>query len=252
MQNEGWIKIHRKFTEWGWYGDINTKTVFLHLLLTANYEAKEWQGRTIERGQVVIGRKELGGVLNLSEQNVRTALDKLERTGEITRKPTNKFTIVTICKFDIYQQDNRLSQPTTNQQVTNNQPTTNHNIRNKEIKNKRNKEHSSCILPNGRQQQQPTLEEINIEIIKKRYIVDAVQFYAYYEANGWMLKNNVPMKNWKAALYSWNKKEVKEAQPEQAKVSAEVHDITNSHLKKYDPSPTAINYEEYLKRKNND
>ncbi|MBP5220409.1 MAG: hypothetical protein J6034_06880 [Bacteroidaceae bacterium] len=135
QEGEGWVKLFRKFTEWGWYGDTTVKVLFLHLLLTANYEDKEWRGKVIKRGQVVVGRKALAETLRLSEQNIRTALDKLESTHEISRQATNKFTIITICKYDTYQTDEESNQPTTNQQLTNNQPTTNHNIRNKEYKN---------------------------------------------------------------------------------------------------------------------
>ena len=135
QEGEGWVKLFRKFTEWGWYGDTTVKVLFLHLLLTANYEDKEWRGKVIKRGQVVVGRKALAETLRLSEQNIRTALDKLESTHEISRQATNKFTIITICKYDTYQTDEESNKPTTNQQLTNNQPTTNHNIRNKEYKN---------------------------------------------------------------------------------------------------------------------
>ena len=41
---EGWIKLHRQILDWEWYDDINVKVLFLHLLLTANYEDKKWQG----------------------------------------------------------------------------------------------------------------------------------------------------------------------------------------------------------------
>ena len=40
----GFIKIHRSLLEWEWYQDTNTKTVFIHLLLTANYKDKNWKG----------------------------------------------------------------------------------------------------------------------------------------------------------------------------------------------------------------
>ena len=29
----GWIKIHRKITEWEWYDDVNTFRLFMHLIL---------------------------------------------------------------------------------------------------------------------------------------------------------------------------------------------------------------------------
>ena len=135
QEGEGWVKLFRKFTEWRWYGDANTKVVFLHLLLTANYEEKDWQRTTVKRGQVIVGRKELAERLGLSERNIRTALSRLEETGEITKKATNKYTIVTICNYDSYQQIEEAERPTTDQQTTNKRPTTDHNIRNKEYKN---------------------------------------------------------------------------------------------------------------------
>ena len=48
MENTGWIKLHRKFLKWEWYSDINTKSLFLHLLLTANHKDKQWQGITVK------------------------------------------------------------------------------------------------------------------------------------------------------------------------------------------------------------
>ncbi len=133
----GYIKIHRKLTEWGWYDDPFTKAVFLHLLLTANWKESTYHGVKLNPGDTVIGRKKLAEELGMSEQNVRTALKKLEQTGEITKKSTNRFTVVTIENWALYQFDDKTltnNQPTTNQQLTNNQPTTNHTLRKKEYK----------------------------------------------------------------------------------------------------------------------
>ena len=93
---EGWIKIHRKLIEWEWYNDINTKVVFLHLLLTANHKEKKWQGHTILRGQKLTSLEHLSKEVGLSIQQTRTALKKLKSTNEITIKSTNKYTLITI------------------------------------------------------------------------------------------------------------------------------------------------------------
>lgn len=102
---EGWVKILRKFVNWEWYDDINTKTVFLHLLLTANYADKNWKGIEIKRGQKITSIKNLAKETNLSIQEVRTSLKRLKSTREITIETTNKYTLITIEKYNNYQDD---------------------------------------------------------------------------------------------------------------------------------------------------
>lgn len=53
----------------------------------------------------------------------------------------------------------------------------------------------------------PTLQEIEDCIREKGYNVDAGAFYDYYEANGWKQAGGNPIKNWKAALSTWNRRE---------------------------------------------
>ena len=92
----GWIKLHRKITEWEWYGDANTFRVFMHLLLTANYEDKRWRNIDVKRGQIITGRMELAQTLSLSERQIRTALDKLKMSGVIAIKATNQYSLITV------------------------------------------------------------------------------------------------------------------------------------------------------------
>lgn len=138
----GWIKLNRSIKEWGWYSDTNTKVVFLDILLNANYEDGEYKGHTIKRGEAVIGRKAMADRLGLSERNIRTALNHLKESGEIsTTKVTNKFTVVRVEKWDLYQCGETHTDQQNDQQVTNNRPTsdqqvtTSNNIRNKEVNN---------------------------------------------------------------------------------------------------------------------
>ena len=77
--------------------------LFLHLLLEANHEPKEWHGFTVNRGQVIVGRKKLSELTGISERSIRTCLHRLEETQEVTIKTTNKFTLVTIRNYEKYQ-----------------------------------------------------------------------------------------------------------------------------------------------------
>lgn len=123
---ESWIKLHRRFLDWGWYSDANTMRVFVHLLIKANYEQSTWMGIEILPGQVITGRIKLSYDLQLSEQQIRTSLRNLQSTNEITIKSTNKYSIVTICKWEEYQGEYNTKQPTKQPTKTlkTNQPST--------------------------------------------------------------------------------------------------------------------------------
>jgi hypothetical protein len=52
----------------------------------------------------------------------------------------------------------------------------------------------------------PTVEQIQDYINAHKYNVNALRFHAYYTSNGWRVGKN-PMKNWKAAIVTWQNKE---------------------------------------------
>lgn len=139
--DNGFIILHRKIKDWQWYSDNNARGLFIHLILFANHEKKKWLNTEIERGQIVVGRKELSKTLGISQQSIRTSLTKLKSTNEITIKSTNKYSIITLINYNQYQyKKERLTskltskltndQPTTNQQLT-----TNNNITIKQLNN---------------------------------------------------------------------------------------------------------------------
>lgn len=130
MPNEGYITLSYKILKWGWYSDANTARVFIHLLLNANWHDSEYHGYPILRGQCVFGRKQFSEDLLISEQSIRTAINHLKSTNEITIKVTNKFSVITIVNYSVYQicrdEINQQNNQQSNIQLTNNQPTTNH------------------------------------------------------------------------------------------------------------------------------
>ena len=149
---QGFIKLHRSILKWEWYDDANTMRVFLHLLLNANWEDCRYRGHLVPKGSLVIGRKKIAKELKISEQSVRTSLEHLKSTNEITIKPTNKFSIITIVNWEKYQcYDEKSTNKLTNKS-TNNQPTTNQQLTTyKEIKNIRSKEMKNISeFKNGR------------------------------------------------------------------------------------------------------
>lgn len=173
----GFIKLFRKFKAWGWYQDYVVKDVFIHLLLTANVKATPWRGRILTEGQVVIGAQKLADELGFSRQQVRTALDKLKSTNEITTETTNRYTVVTVVNWRDYQSEKKTStniltksvtnkQPTDNQQITNKQPQ-NKNRENKE--NKKNREKREGALSRFGQFKNVLLTDLEMESLRSLY-----------------------------------------------------------------------------------
>jgi len=140
---KGWIKLHRKLLEWEWADNPIVFHLFIHLLLSANHKEKLWRGNKVKKGQFITGLYSLSEQTGISIQSLRTALKKLELTKEITRKSTNKFSIITIVKWEQYQvleQELTINQQTTNKQLTttNNDNNVKNNKSNINVLNKSN------------------------------------------------------------------------------------------------------------------
>lgn len=120
-----YIKISRTILEWGWYGDINTKVLFLHMLLKANWKDGNFKGTTVPRGSLVSSIKKLSDETSLSEREIRTAISHLKTTGEVTSKSYNKYTVFTVKNYDIYQSgDTQNGRQSTSKRHTNDIQTT--------------------------------------------------------------------------------------------------------------------------------
>lgn len=130
--SSSFITVDRKILKWEWYQDVKVFHLFLYFLLRANWEDGRWKGIEVKRGQLITGRLKLSKDTGLSEMEIRTCINKLKTTNEITTKVTNKYTVVTICKYDTYQskydKTNQQINQQSNQPLTNNQPTTNQQL----------------------------------------------------------------------------------------------------------------------------
>ena len=226
IKTNTYIRLFRKFTKWEWYDDANTMRVFLHCLLNANYSDKKWRGILIRRGSFLTSYPKLAQDLKLSKMQIRTALNKLQLTHEITLKTTSQYSIITIKNWSDYQKNNTQDntkitdeQHTDNTRVT---PTNKDNKENKDIYNynpliKDNYDisYSDDFLQKSPSQDsaqkktkvfvKPTIEEIKQLCIENNKNVDAESFYNFYESKNWMIGKN-KMQKWKAAVCTWDRK----------------------------------------------
>lgn len=121
MLEKGFVKIYRSMIDWEWYKETNTKSLFLHLLLTVEIKDKKFQGYVIPKGSRVCSYPKLSEETGLSIQSVRTAINHLKSTGELTVSKTPKFSIISIKNWGRYQGYQQGSQQSANSQLTVNQ-----------------------------------------------------------------------------------------------------------------------------------
>lgn len=184
----GWIKLHRKILDWEWFTSPSTLQLFIYLLLRANKEDKKWRGILIKRGQLVTSVATISEETKLSTQQVRTSLNRLKSTNEITSKTTNRFTLVTVCKYESYQLYEETEQQAKQQalQQTNNKQITNKQQQLKNNKNIRNNKKES-ILTNVRIDEKATDAPVvattttdDMELRKEKFYQSLVPYVAKY------------------------------------------------------------------------
>ena len=173
----------------------------MNLLLMANWTDSEWQGMTIERGQLVTGRKALAAQTGLSEQTVRTSLNRLKSTNEITIASTNKFSVITIVNYGKFQDVPEMPTSTLTSNLTNNQPAANQQL----TTNEQEKQGEQGIKPRKRFTP-PSVDEVAAYCRERGNVVDAQRFVDFYASKGWKV-GNAGMRDWHAAVRNWERQD---------------------------------------------
>lgn len=126
--DEGWIKLHRKFLHSAIFKDSGSVHLFIYLLLKANHKEKRFmfnqREQVVGRGQMITGIERISEDTGLSFWQVRSRLELFESENMISRKTTNRFSIITVCNYELYQsgepeEPQAKPQPDRNQIATN-------------------------------------------------------------------------------------------------------------------------------------
>lgn len=213
MLEGGFIKLHRKMTKWGWYHDANTFRLFVHLLLTANYESRVFEGRIIERGQRAASYSGLSKETEISVQSIRTSINRLKSTGEITTESTSKFTIITIKNYDLYQQ--ATNDLTNDQQAANKRLTSDQQQWKKDKESKRKKKNVGDTRTSASygEFKNVLLSDSELSELKTRY----PQFYEakIERLSRYLASTGKQYRNHYATLIDWLKEDTAQEKPSQ-------------------------------------
>lgn len=124
---EGWVKLHRKITEWELFGNARALQVFIWLMTHATripYTTSD--GIRLESGQVAITTRALADRLGIPRRSLRDTLRVLEETETVkisTAQVTahdyaHQKSVVTICKWADYQTEQQYPTAQVTAQVT--------------------------------------------------------------------------------------------------------------------------------------
>jgi len=222
---EGWIKLYRKVFDSDMYKKLNSKQrdVMLTCLLLANHKEAKWEYKgeiyTVKPGQFITSLDSIKKhcASDVSLQNIRTSLKKLETWGFLTNKSTKTGRLITIVNWHLYQIEEEETNKETNKELTKTSQRANKELTsNKNDKNDKNDKNVEEVV---KQQQLKKIFDIfeqnihlpsPIEIQKLESWLEDVELDVVILAIEEAVKNNKrTIKYIEAILKSWVKQGIK-------------------------------------------
>lgn len=101
---QGFIKIDRQILEWRYHDCYYAFTIWMHILLLANWTDGYFKGNPIKRGELVTSINNLMLVTGIKSDNtIRKWLKVFQSEDMISLKSTNKYTHINIVNYDKFQ-----------------------------------------------------------------------------------------------------------------------------------------------------
>ena len=106
---EGWINLHRQLINSAVFKNEKLLKIWIWCLLKANHSCNEViignQFVKLEEGQFIFGRKKAAEELKMNESTLYRNLKVLEKAQMCNIKSNNKFSVITIEKWEFFQKD---------------------------------------------------------------------------------------------------------------------------------------------------
>jgi len=137
---DGYIKLYRKLLENPVFQNDRLLKVFIWCLLKASYKEHEQllglHTVQLQPGQFIYGRFKASQELKIKPSTLNDQMNTLKRLQIIDIKPNNKYSIVTLANWTLYQSNEEASDNKTDSKATTNQQQTDTNKKGKKGNNK--------------------------------------------------------------------------------------------------------------------
>lgn len=198
--HRGYIKTYRCLIDSAvWQNEKLLKT-WMWCLIKAVHTPQEvavgLQTVPLLAGQFLFGRERAARETGYPESSIWRYIKTLEKFGMLNIKTTNKYSLVTIENWELYQG----ADTETEVKVKRKRKTSEKQLDTyKNDKNVKNSILAKNIIP-------PTLEMVTEYCLEANYPINPQKFMDYYDSNGWMVGNR-KMKDWQATIRTWARRE---------------------------------------------
>lgn len=203
MSKEGYIKLYRQLTDNPLWKEkpFTRGQAWVDMLFKANYADRETyikgQRVMIKRGQLLRAVHNLAEDWGWSVNKVRRFTLDLTQQGMIQVFGTPYGTLITIENYEAFQDERRADE--TPDGISDGTPDeTPDGTREKKVKKVKNKR--GAFAP-------PALADVSKYVEQMGYGMDPKAFYDYYSETDWMKKNGQQIRDWKASVRTWERRE---------------------------------------------
>lgn len=196
-----YVKMDRNLRFWRWFKSPKTVVVWIWLIMSANIEDHDFERETIHRGEVATSRKTISAATGLTENEVRTALDHLKSTGEITSRARSKYQVITILRYSDYQDVTTGKRPgrapANHRQTTGRSPQSKNGKNGKNGKNEKDSSGATTTTTFP-----PSRDDVTAYAAEHGFRIDADAFIRYNQSRGWMIGRK-KAEDWRPLVDGW-------------------------------------------------
>lgn len=200
---QGWLKLHRTIMVSSVFSNPKLLKFWIWCLCKASSkphtERVGLQEVNLEKGQFVFGRFVAADELQMTNSSVYKYLKILEREQMIVVKSNNKFTLVSIVNWCLFQDKKDKEEQQNDNKGTPKEQQSNTNKNGKNVKNVKKKDIGEFIPP--------SLQEIKDYTNERQLVIEPEFFFNYFTDNNWIDSKGNEVKSWRQKMLTWDKRE---------------------------------------------